>query len=145
MTIKSYINKTKKGHKMSTKEENKKKLATYHFEGCITTLVGAFTTFNVNASKKEVEDYRRMVEAYTIDEMNNAVLPLGLRVKVRKNLNYMKLPRFAQKIYDTIKSNCMVVECSDKSLLEIGVYIKTPTSKKVSMVPYKKGRTLDKN
>ena len=57
----------------------------------------------------------------------------------------MKLPRFAQKIYDMIKSNCMVVECSDKSLLEIGVYIKTPTSKKVSMVPYKKGRSLDKN
>ena len=104
-----------------------------------------FTTFNVNASKKEVDEYRRMVEAYTIDEMNEAVLPLGLRVKVRKNLNYMKLPRFAQKIYDSIKSNCMVVECSDKTLLEIGVYIKTPTAKKVSCVPYKKGRTLDKN
>lgn len=145
MTIRSYINKTRKDIKMSKKEENKKKLATYHFEGCVTTLVGAFTTFNASASKKEVEDYRRTVEAFTIDEMNNAVLPLGLRVKVRKNLNYMKLPRFAQKIYDMIKSNCMVVECSDKSLLEIGVYIKTPTSKKVSMVPYKKGRSLDKN
>lgn len=145
MTIKSYINKIRKDNKMSKKEESKKSLASYIFEGCVQTLVGGFTTFNVNASKKEVDEYRRMVEAYTIDEMNKAVLPLGLRVKVRKNLNYMKLPSFAQKIYDMIKSNCMVVECSDKTLLEIGVYIKTPTSKKVSCVPYKKGRTLDKN
>ena len=128
---------------MSKNEDNKKKLATYHFEGCVTTLVGAFSTFNVNASKKEVEEYRRMVEAYTIDEMNNAVLPLGLKVKVRKNLNYMKLPKFAQKIYDLIKSYCIVVECSDKTLLEIGVYIKTPTSKKVKVVRYKKGRSLE--
>ena len=130
---------------MSKKEENTSKLATYHFEGCVTTLVGAYSTFNPNAAKKQIDEYRAKVEAYTIDEMNEAVKPLGLKVKVRKNLNYMKLPRFAQKIYDTIKSNCMVVECSDKTLLEIGVYIKTPTAKKVSCVPYKKGRTLDKN
>ena len=131
---------------MSKKEESKvKKFATYHFEGCVKLLVGGFTTYNDKATKKEVEDYQRLVEAYTIDEMNEAVLPLGLRVKVRKNLNYMKLPRFAQKIYDSIKSNCMVVECGDKTLLEIGVYIKTPTAKKVSCIPYKKGRTLDKN
>jgi len=128
---------------MSKNEDNKKKLATYHFEGCVTTLVGAFSTFNVNASKKEVEAYKMEVEAYTIDEMNNAVLPLGLKVKVRKNLNYMKLPKFAQKIYDLIKSYCIVVECSDKTLLEIGVYIKTPTSKKVKVVRYKKGRSLE--
>jgi len=130
---------------MSKKEESKKSLASYIFEGCVQTLVGGFTTFNVSASKKEVDEYRRMVEAYTIDEMNKAVLPLGLRVKVRKNLNYMKLPNVAQKIYDTIKSNCNVWECKDGSLLEVGVYIKTPTSKKVTCIPYKKGRTLDKN
>ena len=145
MTISRLINKTKKGHKMSKNEENKKKLATYHFEGCVDLLVGGFTTFNVNATKKQIDEYRKKVEAYTIDEMNEAVKPLGIKVKVRKNLNYMKLPKFAQKIYDTIKSYCMVVECSDKTLLEIGVYIKTPTSKKVKVVPYKKGRSLDKN
>ena len=143
MTIRSYINNTKKGHKMSKKEESKKSLASYIFEGCVQTLVGGFTTFNVSASKKEVDEYRRMVEAYTIDEMNKAVLPLGLKVKVRKNLNYMKMPKFAQKIYDLIKSYCIVVECSDKTLLEIGVYIKTPTSKKVKVVRYKKGRSLE--
>ena len=130
---------------MSKKEESKKSLASYHFEGCVKLLVGGWAIHNNNASKKEVDEYRTKVEAYTIDEMNEAVKPLGIRVKVRKNLNYMKLPSFAQKIYDKIKSWCMVVECSDKTLLEIGVYIKTPTSKKVSCVPYKKGRTLDKN
>ena len=61
----------------------------------------------------------------------------------------MKLPKFAQKTYDTIKSvlNGLggAVECSDGTLLEIGVYIKTPTSKKVNVIPYKKGRSLDKN
>ena len=131
---------------MSTKEGSKtKKFATYHFEGCVKLLVGGFTTYNNKATKKEVEDYQRLVEAYTIDEMNEAVSPLEVRVKVRKNLNYMKLPKFAQKIYDSIKSYCGVFECSDGSKLEIGVYIKTPTSKKVSYLPYKKGRTLDKN
>tara|TARA_Y100001934_G_C11716567_1_gene479229 strand:+ start:62 stop:496 length:435 start_codon:yes stop_codon:yes gene_type:complete len=143
MSITTYINKTKKGHEMSKNEENKKKLATYHFEGCVQTLVGAFTTFNVKASKKEVEEYRRMVEAYTIDEMNNAVLPLGLKVKVRKNLNYMKLPLEAQKKVDEVDraigdDNCY--QCSDGTLLEIGRYIKTPTSKKPSFVPFKKDK-----
>ena len=127
----------------------KKSLATYHFEGCVTTLVGAFSTFNVKATPKEVEAYKREVEAFTIDEMNVAILPMGLKVKVRKNLNYMKLPKFAQKIYDTIKGvlNRLggAVECSDGTYLEIGVYIKTPTSKKVNVIPYKKGRSLDKN
>ena len=127
----------------------KKSLATYHFEGCVTTLVGAFSTFNVKATPKEVEAYKREVEAFTIDEMNVAILPMGLKVKVRKNLNYMKLPKFAQKIYDTIKGVLSrvggAVECSDGTFLEIGVYIKTPTSKKVNVIPYKKGRSLDKN
>jgi hypothetical protein len=81
--------------------------------------------------------------------MNTAILPMGLKVKVRKNLNYMKLPKFAQKIYDAIKTILSrlggAVECSDGTLLEIGVYIKTPTSKKVNVIPYKKGRMLDKN
>lgn len=125
------------------------KLASYHFEGCVKTLIGAYSTFNLKATSKEVEAYKREVEAYTIDEMNTAILPMGLKVKVRKNLNYMKLPKFAQKTYDTIKSvlNGLggAVECSDGTLLEIGVYIKTPTSKKVNVIPYKKGRTLDKN
>ena len=127
----------------------KKSLATYHFEGCVTTLVGAFSTFNVKATPKEVEAYKREVEAFTIDEMNVAILPMGLKVKFRKNLNYMKLPKFAQKIYDSIKAILSrlggAVECSDGTYLEIGVYIKTPTSKKVSVIPYKKGRSLDKN
>jgi len=125
------------------------KLASYHFEGCVKTLIGAYSTFNLKATSKQVETYKREVEAYTIDEMNTAIFPMGLKVKVRKNLNYMKLPRFAQKIHDTIKSvlNGLdgAVECSDGTLLEIGVYIKTPTSKKVSVIPYKKGRTIDKN
>ena len=129
---------------MTVKKVDPKKLATYHFEGCVTTLVGAFSTFNVKATPKEVEAYKREVEAFTIDEMNVAILPMGLKVKVRKNLNYMKLPKLAQKIYDTIKANCGVWECKDGSKLEIGVYIKTPTSKKVKYLPYKKGRTLDK-
>ena len=129
---------------MTVKKVDKKKLATYHFEGCVQTLVGAFSTFNLKATPKEVEAYKREVEAFTIDEMNVAVLPMGLKVKVRKNLNYMKLPKLAQKIYDTIKANCGVWECKDGSKLEIGVYIKTPTSKKVKYLPYKKGRTLDK-
>ena len=127
----------------------KKSLATYHFEGCVQTLVGAFSTFNLKATPKEVEAYKREVEAFTIDEMNVAILPMGLKVKVRKNLNYMKLPKFAQKIYDAIKAILSrlggAVECSDGTYLEIGVYIKTPTSKKVNIIPYKKGRSLDKN
>ena len=123
----------------------KKSLSSYHFEGCVQTLVGAFSTFNLKATPKEVEAYKREVEAFTIDEMNVAILPMGLKVKVRKNLNYMKLPKIAQKLYDTIKSNCGVWECKDGTKLEIGVYIKTPTSKKIKYIPYKKGRTLDKN
>ena len=130
---------------MTVKKVDKKKLATYHFEGCVQTLVGAFSTFNLKATPKEVEAYKREVEAFTIDEMNVAVLPMGLKVKVRKNLNYMKLPKVAQKLYDMIKSNCDVWECKDGTKLEIGVYIKTPTSKKIKYIPYKKGRTLDKN
>jgi hypothetical protein len=134
---------------MTVKKVDKKKLATYHFEGCVQTLVGAFSTFNLKATPKEVEAYKREVEAFTIDEMNVAVLPMGLKVKVRKNLNYMKLPKFAQKIYDSIKAVLSqlggAIECSDGTYLEIGVYIKTPTSKKISVIPYKKGRTLDKN
>ena len=130
---------------MTVKKVDKKKLATYHFEGCVQTLVGAFSTFNLKATPKEVEAYKREVEAFTIDEMNVAVLPMGLKVKVRKNLNYMKLPKVAQKLYDMIKSNCDVWECKDGTKLEIGVYIKTPTSKKVNIIPYKKGRSLDKN
>ncbi len=130
---------------MTVSKVDKKKLATYHFEGCVQTLVGAFSTFNLKATPKEVEAYKREVEAFTIDEMNVAVLPMGLKVKVRKNLNYMKLPKVAQKLYDMIKSNCDVWECKDGTKLEIGVYIKTPTSKKIKYIPYKKGRTLDKN
>ena len=127
----------------------KKSLSTHTFEGCVQTLVGAFSTFNLKATPKEVEAYKREVEAFTIDEMNIAVLPMMLKVKVRKNLNYMKLPKFAQKIYDSIKAILSrlggAVECSDGTYLEIGVYIKTPTSKKVNIIPYKKGRSLDKN
>ena len=130
---------------MSKKVENKKKFATYHFEGCVNLLVGGFKTFKPKATKNEIDEYSRMVSSYTIDEMNTALEPLEVRVKVRKNLNYMKLPKFAQKVYDVIKSHCMVVECSDGSKLEIGCYIKTPTSKKIEYLPYKKGRTLDKN
>ena len=142
MVIKPYIN--ERNH-MTVKKVDKKKLATYHFEGCVQTLVGAFSTFNLKATPKEVEAYKREVEAFTIDEMNVAVLPMGLKVKVRKNLNYMKLPKVAQKLYDMIKSNCDVWECKDGTKLEIGVYIKTPTAKKIKYIPYKKGRTLDKN
>ena len=142
------IHNKKKGVQMNRKVE-KKGLASYAFEGCVQTLIGAFSTFNVNATPKQKEAYKREVEAYTIDEMNTAILPMGLKVKVRKNLNYMKLPKFAQKIYDAIKTILSrlggAVECSDGTLLEIGVYIKTPTSKKVSVIPYKKGRLLDKN
>ena len=130
---------------MTVVKVEKKALASYHFEGCVQTLVGAFSTFNLKATPKEVEAYKREVEAFTIDEMNVAVLPMGLKVKVRKNLNYMKLPKVAQKLYDMIKSNCDVWECKDGTKLEIGVYIKTPTSKKIKYIPYKKGRTLDKN
>jgi len=142
------IHNEKKGVQMNRKVE-KKGLASYAFEGCVQTLIGAFSTFNVNATPKQVEAYKREVEAYTIDEMNTAIFPMGLKVKVRKNLNYMKLPKFAQKIYDAIKTILSrlggAVECSDGTYLEIGVYIKTPTSKKVNVIPYKKGRTLDKN
>jgi len=142
------IHNKKKGVQMNRKVE-KKGLASYAFEGCVQTLIGAFSTFNVNATPKQKEAYKREVEAYTIDEMNTAILPMGLKVKVRKNLNYMKLPKFAQKIYDAIKTILSrlggAVECSDGTFLEIGVYIKTPTSKKVNVIPYKKGRTLDKN
>ena len=127
----------------------KKSLSSYAFEGCVQTLVGAYSTFNPNATKKQIDDYRATVEAYTVDEMNEAVNPMGLKVKVRKNANYFKLPKFAQKIYDAIKAILSrlggAVECSDGTYLEIGVYIKTPTSKKISVIPYKKGRTLDKN
>ena len=118
-----------------------KAIARHTFEGCVQTLVGGFTTFNVNASKKEVEAYTRMVEGYSIDQMNEAVLPFGLKVKVRKNLNYMKLPLEAQKKVDEVDraigdDNCY--ELSDGTFLEIGRYIKTPTSKKPSFVPFKK-------
>ena len=143
MVIKPYT--IERGLKMTLVKVDKKKLATYHFEGCVQTLVGAFSTFNLKATPLEVEAYKREVEAFTIDEMNVAVLPMGLKVKVRKNLNYMKLPKVAQKLHDMIKSNCDVWECKDGTKLEIGVYIKTPTSKKVKYIPYKKGRTLDKN
>ena len=140
------IHNEKKGVIMT---EKKKGLASYHLEGCVQTLIGAYSTFNLKATSKQVEAYKREVEAYTIDEMNTAILPMGLKAKVRKNLNYMKLPKFAQKIYDSIKGALNglggAVECSDGTLLEIGVYIKTPTAKKPKVVPYKKGRTLDKN
>jgi len=118
-----------------------KAIARHTFEGCVQTLVGGFTTFNVNASKKEVETYTRMVEGYSIDQMNEAVLPFGLKVKVRKNLNYMKLPLEAQKKVDEVDKaigDDNTYECSDGTLLEIGRYIKTPTSKKPSFVPFKK-------
>ena len=141
MVIKPYIK--EKGSIMT--EVAKKGLSSYVFEGCVQTLIGAYSTFNLKATPKQVEAYKREVEAYTIDEMNTAILPMGLKVKVRKNLNYMKLPKFAQKIYDSIKNVVCIVECKDGTLLEIGVYIKTPTSKKVSVIPYKKGRSLDKN
>ena len=144
MVIKPYTK--ERGHIMT---EKKKGLASYHFEGCVQTLIGAYSTFNLKATSKQVEAYKREVEAYTIDEMNQAVAIMGLKVKVRKNLNYMKLPKFAQKVYDAIKAVLSqlggAVECKDGTLLEIGVYIKTPTSKKVSVIPYKKGRLLDKN
>lgn len=118
-----------------------KAIARHTFEGCVQTLVGGFTTFNVKASKKEVEAYTRMVEGYSIDQMNEAVLPFGLKVKVRKNLNYMKLPHEAQKKVDEVDKaigDDNTYECSDGTLLEIGRYIKTPTSKKPSFVPFKK-------
>ena len=140
MVIKPYII-----ERVNMAKLEKKSLSSYHFEGCVQTLVGAFSTFNLKATPLEVEAYKREVEAFTIDEMNVAVLPMGLKVKVRKNLNYMKLPKFAQKIYDTIKGMVRVVECKDGQLLEIGVYIKTPTSKRPVVIPYKKGRSLDKN
>jgi hypothetical protein len=136
--------KKKRGLKM-TVEVEKKALSSYAFEGCVQTVVGAFSTYNPKASKKEVEEYRREVWNWTVDEMNIAVNPMGLKVKVRKNANYFKLPKFAQKIYDSIKNLICVVECKDGKLLEIGVYIKTPTSKNPKFVPYKKGRSLDKN
>ena len=132
-----------------TVEVEKKSLASYAFEGCVQTLVGAYSTFNPNATKKQVEEYRAMVEAYTVDEMNEAVNPMGLKVKVRKNANYFKLPKFAQKLYDTIKKMVCTVECSDGKFLEIGVYIKTPTAKNINYIAYQKGRVLptkkDKN
>ena len=118
-----------------------KAIARHTFEGCVQTLVGGFTTFNVKASKKEVEAYTRMVEGYSIDQMNEAVLPFGLKVKVRKNLNYMKLPHEAQKKVDEVDKaigDDNTYECSDGTLLEIGRYIKTPTSKKPSFIPFKK-------
>ena len=118
-----------------------KAIARHTFEGCVQTLVGGFTTFNVKASKKEVEAYTRMVEGYSIDQMNEAVLPFGLKVKVRKNLNYMKLPHEAQKKVDEVDKaigDDNTYECSDGTLLEIGRYINTPTSKKPSFVPFKK-------
>ena len=138
MVIKPYIN--ERNH-MTVKKVDKKKLATYAFEGCVQTLVGAFSTFNLKATPKEVEAYKREVEAFTIDEMNVAVLPMGLKVKVRKNLNYMKLPLEAQKKVDEVDKaigDDNTYECSDGTLLEIGRYIKTPTSKKPSFVPFKK-------
>ena len=125
-----------------TDKVEKKQLYTHTFEGCVQTLVGGYSTYNVKASKTELEAYKRMVEAYTVDEMNEAVYDLGFKVKVRKNANYFKLPKFAQKIYDTIKGMVRVVECKDGALLEIGVYIKTPTAKNPMVVPYKQGRTL---
>ena len=141
--------KKKRGLKMTVVKVEKKALASYHFEGCVQTLVGAFSTFNLKATPKEVETYKREVEAYTVDEMNVAVLPMGLKVKVRKNANYFKLPKFAQKLYDTIKKMVCTVECSDGKFLEIGVYIKTPTAKNINYIAYQKGRVLptkkDKN
>ena len=128
-----------------------KAIARHTFEGCVQTLVGGFTTFNVNASKKEVETYTRMVEGYSIDQMNEAVLPFGLKVKVRKNLNYMKLPLEAQKkvdevdraigddnTYEVTEGKMVDGKKQHGELLEIGRYIKTPTSKKPSFVPFKK-------
>jgi len=73
--------------------------------------------------------------------MNTALEPLEVRVKVRKNLNYMKLPLEAQKKVDEVDraiGDDNTYECSDGTLLEIGRYIKTPTSKKPSFVPFKK-------
>tara|TARA_R100000656_G_scaffold83890_1_gene61274 strand:+ start:11 stop:451 length:441 start_codon:yes stop_codon:yes gene_type:complete len=142
------IHNKKKGVQMNRKVE-KKGLASYAFEGCVQTLIGAFGTFNVNATPKQVEAYKREVEAYTIDEMNTAIFPMGLKVKVRKNLNYMLLPTFAKKIVDKvdvlIDSLGGAVECANGQVLEVGKYIKTPTSKKPTIVKYKKGRSLDKN
>ena len=133
------------------KEVKKRKLATYHFDGCVQTLVGAFSTFNQKATKKEVEEYGRMVSAFSIDEMNEAVKPLGLKVKVRKNLNYMKLPLEAQKKVDEMDraiGECSTYEITEGKmvdgkykhgdLLEIGRYIKTPTSKNPKYIPFKK-------
>ena len=140
--------KKKRGLKM-TVEVEKKALSSYAFEGCVQTVVGAFSTYNPKASKKEVEEYRREVWNWTVDEMNIAVKPMGLKVKVRKNANYFKLPKFAQKLYDTIKKMVCTVECSDGKFLEIGVYIKTPTAKNINYIAYQKGRVLptkkDKN
>ena len=145
MVIKPYIK--EKGSIMT--EVAKKGLSSYVFEGCVQTLVGAFSTFNLKATPKQVEEYKREVEAFTIDEMNTAIFPMGLKVKVRKNLNYMILPTFAKKVVDKvdilINSLGGAVECSNGQVLEVGKYIKTPTSKKPTIVKYKKGRTLDKN
>ena len=126
---------------MSEKVETLKRFATYHFEGCVSLLVGGFKTFKPKATKNEIEEYSRMVSTYTIDEMNTALEPLEVRVKVRKNLNYMKLPHEAQKKVDEVDKaigDDNTYECSDGTLLEIGRYIKTPTSKKPSFVPFKK-------
>ena len=140
------IHNEKKGVIMT---EKKKGLASYHLEGCVQTLIGAYSKFNLKATSKQVEAYKREVEAYTIDEMNTAIFPMGLKVKVRKNLNYMILPTFAKKVVDKvdilINSLGGAVECSNGQVLEVGKYIKTPTSKKPTIVKYKKGRTLDKN
>ena len=97
----------------------KKTLFTHTFEGCVQTLVGGYSTYNIKASTTEVEAYKRMVEAYTVDEMNEAVYDLGFKVKVRKNANYFKLPKFAQKIYDTIKGMVRVVECKDGEVIVV--------------------------
>jgi len=51
------------------------------------------------------------------------------------------LPHEAQKKVDEVDKaigDDNTYECSDGTLLEIGRYIKTPTSKKPSFVPFKK-------
>ena len=136
------ITKTERGFQMP-----EFKLEKITFESCVKTVVGGYTTYNPKASKKEVEIYRREVESWSVERMNEAVNPLGLDVKVRKNLNYTMLPLFARLVVNAIDSlidtlgGC--IECANGKVLEIGRYIKTPTSKNPKVVPYKKGRKLD--
>ena len=99
------------------KEVKKRKLATYHFDGCVQTLVGAFSTFNQKATKKEVDEYSRMVSAFSIDEMDRAIGECST--------------------YEITEGKMVDGKYKHGDLLEIGRYIKTPTSKNPKYIPFK--------